>query len=91
MKDTTLTMIEPQKAPHGTWTINPTPICCDIHEANQSRKALITSMKRPTVRMIKAHERNFRIGRIKMLTNPSTTAITAKASQAEVPLIDMRS
>ena len=85
MNDTTLTMIEPQKAPHGHATIKLTPICWQIHEENQSRKALITSMNNPTVRMIKAQERSLRIGRIKMLTNPITAAMTAKASQAEVP------
>jgi hypothetical protein len=47
-------------------------------------------MNNPTVRIINAQDRNLRIGLIKMLTNPRITAITANASQAAVPLIDMR-
>ena len=88
--ETTLTMIEPQKAPQGHWTKKPTPICWQIQEENQSRKALITSINRPTVRMMKAHESSLRTGRIKTLTSASTTAMTAKASQADVPWTDIR-
>jgi hypothetical protein len=47
-------------------------------------------MNSPKVRMIKPQERNLRIGRMNILTNPSTTAMTAKANQAAVPSIDMR-
>jgi hypothetical protein len=90
MNETTVTMIEPQKAPHGNWTMKFTPICWQIQEENQSRKALITNMNRPTVRMMKAQERNLRIGRMNMLTNPITAAMTANANQADVPCTDIR-
>jgi hypothetical protein len=83
-------MREPQRAPHGHETINSTPISWQIHDENQSRNALITSINNPTVRMMKAQDRNLRMGRIKMLTNPITAAMTANASQADVPWTDIK-
>jgi hypothetical protein len=82
-------MIEPQKAPHGHWTTKPIPSSWHTQDENQSKKVLMTSMNKPTVRIMRPQDRNLRMGRMKIFTSPSTTAITAKASQAEVPWIDM--
>ncbi len=78
-QDTRLTMIDPNKAPHGICTTNPIPNNPQIQDENHNKKALMISMNRPRVRTISPQDRNLRIGRMNILTNPSTTAITAKA------------